>query len=454
MKPLDGRPFWKRRWAWMLVSATVVLVAGWLLSGDPVPSRSPARATVDTTASRPPDVPPLPAPAPATPPPTAVQPTPVARVPPPVIDAVTVEKQEVCSGEDNLISVRAHSPDGNDSYLHTTIGTGTGMRVPLRVWLEPDGTFEPPVVTVFGKDNVATSVPVPRYKVKPCEPERLVEVFSRRLPNADEDYEFLARVVEVKKQGAPPRPPFTPVKYVWTFDDQHTVTTATPVVSHTLGAGGTRPWAMYFQHLVRVDVVDAQGRKVTGRSSLQVLNTSFENFDKKGVVTLLARGTPRFPVLGEDGKVRQTFRLHHQWKGLVRLERVTVLRARTPEKGAPPLPEDTEEVSLGVDVIPEGSGVEVAVALDTKAEPEVSMVTYSLEGNTLDGHPARGTFSVMRPPPVPTKENSTPITDPVLTAKVKKARELLGQPYVTDEDLWRLEREGRFDDLNVRREAP
>jgi very-short-patch-repair endonuclease len=60
----------------------------------------------------------------------------------------------------------------------------------------------------------------------------------------------------------------------------------------------------------------------------------------------------------------------------------------------------------------------------------------------------------MRPPPRPTKENSTPVTDPVLMAKVKKARELLGQPFVTDEDLWRLEREGRFDDLKVQREVP
>jgi hypothetical protein len=452
MKPVD-RPCWKRRWARMIGLATLVLVAGWFLSRERPPPPGPAPEVAKAPEFE--RFSPAPPSAPAAPPPTvAVDAPQEAPVPPPVIDAVTVEKQEVCSGEDNLISVRAHSPDGNDTYLHSTIGTGTGMRVPLRVWLEPDGTYAQPVVTVFGKDNVSTTVPVPRYTVKSCEPERLVEVLSRRLPNADEDYEFLARIVEVPKRDAAPRTPFTPVKYVWTFDDQHTVTTTAPTASHTLSGAGTQPWAMYLQHLVRVDVFDAKGRKLTGRSSMQVLNTSFENFDKKGVVTLLARGTPRFPELGEDGVVRQTFRLYHQWKGLVRLERVTALRARVPEVGAPPLPEEAAEVSLGVDVIPEGQGVEVTVSLDTKAEPEVSVVTYALEGNTLDGHPARGTFSVMRPPPRPTKENSTPITDPVLMAKVKKARELLGQPFVTDEDLWRLEREGRFDDLKVQREVP
>lgn len=452
MKPVD-RPCWKRRWAQMMGLATLVLVAGWFLSRErsAPPTVAPALAKAPEPERPSPAPPPTPAEPPAR---VAVDAPRAAPVPPPVIDAVTVEKQEVCSGEDNLISVRAHSPDGNDTYLHSTIGTGTGMRVPLRVWLEPDGTYAQPVVTVFGKDNVSTSVPVPRYTVKACEPERLVEVLSRRLPNADEDYEFLARIVELPKRDAAPRPPFTPVKYVWTFDDQHTVTTTTPTASHTMSGTGTQPWGMYLQHLVRVDVFDAKGRKLTGRSSMQVLNTSFENFDKKGVVTLLARGTPRFPELGGDGVVRQTFRLYHQWKGPVRLERVTALRARVPERGAPPLPEEAAEVSLGVDVIPEGQGVEVTVSLDTKAEPDVSVVTYALEGNTLDGHPARGTFSVMRPPPRPTKENSTAITDPVLMAKVKKARELLGQPFVTDEDLWRLEREGRFNDLKVQRAAP
>lgn len=449
MKPVE-RPCWKRRWARMIALATLVLVAGWFLSQErPVTSPAPTTEVAQ-------------APEPAPPPPTAEPPPQVAvdtpgesRVPPPVIDEVTVEKQEVCSGEDNLIGVRAHSPDGNDAYLHSTIGTGTGMRVPLRVWLEPDGTYVQPVVTVFGKDNVATTVPVPRYTVKPCEPERLVEVLSRRLPNSDEDYEFLARIVELPDPKAEaPRKPFAPVRYVWTFDDAQTETTTVPTATHTLNGPGTQPWAMYVQHLVRVDVFDAKGRKVTGRSSMQVLNTSFENFDKKGVVTVLARGTPRFPELGEDGVVRQTFRLYHAWKGPVRLERVTALRARVPEQGAPPLPEDASEVSLGVEDIPEGQGVEVKVSLDAKAEPDVSVVTYALEGSTMDGHPARGTFSVMRPPPRPTKENSTPIKDPVLMAKVKRARELLGQSFVTDEDLWRLEREGRFKDLKVQRETP
>jgi hypothetical protein len=368
----------------------------------------------------------------------------------PIVDEVRVEKQEVCSGEDNLVTVRAHTPDGNDAYLHYTVGDGTGQRLPIRVWRnDADGSYEIPQVTVFTKNNVSVTVPIPPYKVKECEVERLVHVMSRRMPNAEDDFEFFAKVVERPAQPGKPAPrPFVPARYVWTFDDEASETTTGPIVSHALLAHSGAE-SMYTQHLIRVDVYDAAGHEETGRSSLQVLNTSFENFDKKGIVTLHAVGTPRFPVLDADGVVRQTFRLYHRFHGPVRLTKVTTVRAFRGTDEGPPPPEQVDVGSLPVSEVPEGKGTEVKVSFDTKAEPEVFAITYSLEGVSADGHPARGTFSVMRPPPRPTQENSTPVSDPVLLAKVKRARELLHQEYVTDEDIFRLEREGRFADLKV-----
>jgi hypothetical protein len=345
--------------------------------------------------------------------------------------------------------VRAHTPDGNDAYLHYTVGSGTGQRIPLRVWRNDDGTYELPTVTVFSKDNVAVTVPVPAYQVKECEPERLVHVMSRRLPNAEDDFEFLAKVVERPVRPGQPAPrPFVPTRYVWTFDDEPAETTTSPTASHTL-LGKTGADSMYTQHLVRVDAYDAAGKKATGRSALQVLNTSFENFDKKGIVTILAVGTPRFPVLDEDGVVRQSFRLSHRFRGPVRLTKVTTVRAFRGNDEGPPPPEQVDVASLPVSEVPEGKGAEVKITFDTKAEPDVFALTYALEGVSADGHPARGTFSIMRPPPKPTRDNSNPVTDPVLLAKVKRARELLKQEFVTDEDIFRLEREGRFADLKV-----
>jgi hypothetical protein len=90
-------------------------------------------------------------------------------------------------------------------------------------------------------------------------------------------------------------------------------------------------------------------------------------------------------------------------------------------------------------------GVDATVELDPGAG--VFSYEYALEGRSDDDRPARGAFSVMRPPDRPTPDKSTPVVDPLLKAKIVRARELLQEEYVTDEDLIRLGEQGAFDDL-------
>jgi hypothetical protein len=71
-------------------------------------------------------------------------------------------------------------------------------------------------------------------------------------------------------------------------------------------------------------------------------------------------------------------------------------------------------------------------------------LVFRVEGTSADGKTAIGEFSVMKPPPKPTRENSTPITDPKLLAKLQKALQILGTDTVSQEDIWRLEREGKL----------
>src|SRR5690606_24064215 len=99
---------------------------------------------------------------------------------------------------------------------------------------------------------------------------------------------------------------------------------------------------------------------------------------------------------------------------------------------------------------PPGKGLEFELKLDTNQEPNVFSMEYAVEGKDSEGLPVRGTFSVMRPPPRPTKENSNPVVDPLLKAKIIAARKILNRPYVTDEDLWALERQGKFAELNAK----
>jgi hypothetical protein len=371
----------------------------------------------------------------------------------PVIDEIAVEKPEICSGEENLVSVRAHTRDGTDAHLHYRLsgggpGAGGGALAPVRVWLRPDGGYELPVVLVFGKNNVVARGEIPRFRVKECGPRPGAVITARLLPNSWNEYELHASLVTVTAEGDRPPPAISPRRFAWSFGDGQTATTGTGTVSHRFRGGGED--ALYSSYLVAVEIALPSGDPVRARLSLEVLNVAFENLDQRGIVTLVAEPEPRFPVLDGDGVVRQTFRLWHHHRSAVRVTRVTATRNLLPPPGGgPPPPAVTTDVdagpALGLDVVaPGGGGVPVAVALDTRREGEIFAVTYAVEGRTDDGLPARGSFSILRPPPPPTRETSRPIADPALRDKVRRAIALLGKPVVNDEDLWRLEREGRL----------
>jgi hypothetical protein len=102
---------------------------------------------------------------------------------------------------------------------------------------------------------------------------------------------------------------------------------------------------------------------------------------------------------------------------------------------------------LGTDVIGPGQKIEIEAALDTREERGIAYVSYQLRGRSRDGWPAHGDFSIMRPPDLPTRERNQPVTDPLLAAKILEAQRILGQEYVSQEDLWRLERTGAFEGL-------
>jgi hypothetical protein len=189
---------------------------------------------------------------------------------------------------------------------------------------------------------------------------------------------------------------------------------------------------------------------VLGRSTLQLLNPAFEDLATKGVVTLMVQLTPRFPELGSDGVVRQKVRLFHNRDRPVFIHNIVLFRHLMNPTGASPQQVVDASSLLGTSIIPPGRGIEFEVKLDTHADPDVFSLEHYLEGKDSEGLPARGAFSVMRPPPKPTKEKNNPVSDPVLKAKIMAARKLLNRPYVTDEDLWALERQGKFAEINAR----
>jgi hypothetical protein len=374
---------------------------------------------------------------PATPRPVTNAP---AAVTPPVFDEVRLEKDEVCEGEENLVTVRAHTTDGNDAFLHYTVAGQAGSQVPVRAFIGRDGTPTPQTVVAFSKNNVSSTVALPPYRVKNCRPARALVLTFRMLPNSVSEREFTATVQTF--DGTP----FTPSWYEWSFGDDSKDVTPGPVAVHDYATLPQK--AAFTDLLVKAKAIDGSGQSVEGRLAIQILNVAFEA-RRRGTVTLFAEPTPRFPAVGPDGVVRQKFRLWHAEDVPVQITGATLSTLFLPENPgtAPPTPRVTAVDHGGLfrhSEIAPATFVEESLEFDFKIDPTVYAVVYELQGTTPSGVPARGQLTLMRPPPKPTRENSIPIEDPQVVFKIRRAMAILKQDTVSEEDLWRLEREGKL----------
>jgi hypothetical protein len=278
---------------------------------------------------------------------------------------------------------------------------------------------------------------VPPYKVRRCAPERVVYVSAKVRANRIHEYEFSARIVENAKDK-----PFAPRQFLWDFGDGDTDVTPTGYAIHAYRHGVQA--GLYTNHLVRVEVVADSGESVVGRTPVQFYNLAYEHLIKFGVVAIVAQGTPRFPAIDEHGLVRQKFEIWHSYDQPVEIQKVTLVRHDSTGRRSDDKEIDLSQV-LNETEIPPGKSIEAELTFDSSQYPEnLLALVYRLEGTSADGKKAIGEISVMKPPPKPTRENSKAITDPKLLAKVQKAIELLGQETVTQEDIWRLEREGKL----------
>jgi hypothetical protein len=271
------------------------------------------------------------------------------------------------------------------------------------------------------------------------------------LPNRSSTFEFRAQVSDLgdHQQPSGAARPFEPRRYVWTFGDGEPLETSESTVRYSFE---DRPQdSLYTQILARVEIIARDGRTLVARDALQLLNPAYESLTRKGIVSLMTALDPPFPHLDPDGRVRQHVRLWHHRREPVRIEsvrRVSYYADNTPAPAA----EDVDAASvLGTTEIPPDHGVELEATLDTTTDPDVISCTYYLEGISPEGLPVLGSFSVMRPPPKPDPSNSRVVADPLLSAKIQRARELLGRDVVSDEDIFALQRAGKLDDVVARR---
>ncbi len=375
---------------------------------------------------------------------------------PPIIDEIKVEKPEVCEGEENLVTVKAHDPGGNDAGLRSLVNGLPGWSVPVRARENLEDPDAPPrTVLVVGNDGSSAVVPIPAYKIKDCKPAAQLRMRALLLPNSTAEYRVEARVVKGVSPGRP-RPArfidedFVPTRYFWEFGDGATATTTEPYVEHSYEFRAQSTYFSYY--LLRVTASDDNGRQMVARHSLEIMNPAYEELAQKQLVKIMTHNTPRFPEL-VDGRVQQRVRLWHFHRAAISIDRVTAFIHDTTGKELGRAQVDPAGL-LGSRSIPAGAGLDIPAVLDVAGQPGVGFITYDLEGTTADGQRARGAFSIMRPPEPPTRERNIPVNDPMMAAKIKAAMEILGKQYVTDEDIWALERQGKFKGLKPIKVTP
>jgi len=400
----------------------------------------PSRSTVATQPAAP-----EPAPPPSPGSFTHHHPAPALEDPPalPVIEAMSVENREVCSGQDNMVTVRLAGAYANDPSIRILMpaASAAGPQMPFSLNLWGGQQPEMPEVSVYGSRGVLATVKIPTVTVKDCTPEPSLSVGVSLEPNTSATYTFTATIRN------PGNTPFQAVEWQWDFGDGTDGTTHVRTVEH--GYEDRPQKTRMSSFLVHVRAVDAQGMELVGRTGLELRNPAFEALSIKHAIVLSTELNPRFPALASDGKVTERVRVHHAYDKPVTIEKVILQRYRQ-------TPEGREEVQaselrpaqvLATNVIPPGSGVEAVATLDVDADRDVSFLTFELRGRSADGLPAWGQFSVMRPPALIRPDERRPIADARLKAKILATRALLKQDVVTQDDIDRLQREGAFEHL-------
>jgi hypothetical protein len=376
---------------------------------------------------------------PATPAPAAAEPAAPRLVPVekggmgPFIDSVQVEKPEVCDGEDNLVTVRAHSGDpAEDAHLIATIDGQEGWTVAV-VARAPTEHSPWPKAMVMDRQRRTAEAEIPYFRIMDCKVQRRMEIVYGLRQNTSAEYDLEARIVNVHASET-----FVGAAYAWDFGDGATATTATPFAVHDYSRRRQTAARSFF--LVKVEARSATNEVVLGRRSIRIVNTEFENLAHTGIVTLVVELNPRFPTLDAGGGVTQGVRLWHHAAEPVTITRVQARRNTTTEGATPQTQEVPVAGLLGTTTIPP-AGVAFTVRLDLPRDKDVFSVDYLLEGKTAAGQPVKGTFSVMAPP-VPTRATHIPVTDPGLHQRILRARQILGKELVTDEDFAELHRRG------------
>jgi hypothetical protein len=316
----------------------------------------------------------------------------------PEITRVTVEKRDVCRGEENAIDVVAHDVDGRDEHLRISFDdpssgrTVWGSRIPFRL---NQPLTRPMRVAVQGHQGVA-SVEVPHVNVKDCVAAHQVVIELQRTADAADRVKLKAQLIEPPASDGTSPPALIPVAYRWDFGDGHQETTTGPDAEHSYEGREQNVALASFVASVRLE--DRSGNTATGSRAIAFPNAGFTQLSIEGRV-LISAGFQDVQVNDVGPAAAERVWLYHGYRRAVRIDNVrlreTVLDG---DQERETMSRDYDpDALLGFRELPPGQSVTTRdlTAIYPSAKDATAVRYLEVRGRSADGKEASGTFTLL-----------------------------------------------------------
>jgi hypothetical protein len=328
-------------------------------------------------------------------------PSPTPETPPspdvPIVDDVSVDKTEVCRGEENFINVKAHTTNGTDAFVAIRFhdpGTGkiaSGSRIPFRLDVVQEREMR---VVVEGKGGAAQVVALPPVEVKDCVTRRQIAIEVARAVNSADRVELTAKLTELPpEKESEPFEKLVPVAYEWNLGDGTTLTSRGPTIEHSYE--GRDQTVVESSFLVTVKIKDDRGNEASGSRAVWLPNLAFAPLVAKGRVVLSVGVEEADPSTNTPEKIW----LYHGYPKSVRIDRVrlreTVLDGVDRRERETFSREYAPSEILGFWEIPPGKSLTARDLSNLQPTAESAVRIVEVLGQTADGKPARGAFTLL-----------------------------------------------------------
>lgn len=364
---------------------------------------------------------------------------------------VIVEKSEVCVGEPSLIRTIATSTAGPPGNLITAIA---GMPGSAGSFLRFDGepgmrrvtmTLRDPFVPdKFAEEEVY-------IELKDCYAPATLVVEATPDQMVPDRYAFIAKLLKLEKDNPPTRLADVATSYSWDFGDGETEVTEGFETGHVFPSESERSSSDHFQtYVVTVEALDRDGNRLAkGYETVFIYNLRRQSKDNQGIIELVANFRDIAETDEQGNKSMPVTLVNIDAEETVGLIEVQLRELGCDGEIA------NEETVAAITLFPEtrigpGKSVEGTLTVEAPAARNVCRVFAAVTGKSSPGSlDAVGSFAL-----TVGEAFRQPITDEQQLEVIKQVTAILGKASFTDEDVRRLEDEGKIPRGVLRPAAP